>query len=42
MIKEAHMFEKRTDIYKKKDKETWAQIKTALNEGCLTGFKDGH
>ncbi|MBR0377966.1 MAG: hypothetical protein IJI04_06065 [Lachnospiraceae bacterium] len=36
------MFEKRTDIYKKKDKETWAQIKTALKEGGLTGFKAGH
>ena len=42
MIKEAHMFEKRTDIYKKKDKATWEQIKTALKEGGLTGFKAGH
>ncbi len=36
------MFEKMTDIYKKKDRETWQQIKTALKEGGLTGFKAGH
>ena len=36
------MFEKKIDIYKKKDKATWIQIKTALKEGGLTGFKAGH
>lgn len=36
------MFEKRTVIYKKKDRETWAQIKTALKEGGLTGVKASH
>lgn len=40
--KEADMFEKRTDLYKKKDRETWEQIKTALKEGGLTGVKAGH
>ncbi len=36
------MFEKKTDLYKKKDRETWEQIKTALKEGGLTGVKAGH
>lgn len=36
------MFEKRTVIYKKKDRETWAQIKTALKEGGLAGVKASH
>ena len=36
------MFEKRTVIYKKKDKETWTKIKSALKEGGLTGFKASH
>ena len=29
-------------IYKKKDKETWTKIKSALKEGGLTGFKASH
>ena len=36
------MFEKRTVIYKKKDKETWTKIKSALKDGGLTGFKASH
>ena len=36
------MFEKRIDIFKKKDRETWEQIRTALKEGGLSGFKAGH
>lgn len=36
------MFEKRTVIFKKKDKETWTKIKNALKEGGLTGFKASH
>lgn len=36
------MFEKKTVIFKKKDRETWEQIKTALKEGGLTGVKAGH
>jgi hypothetical protein len=36
------MFEKRVDIFKKRDKETWLQIKTALKEAGLPGVKSGH
>lgn len=36
------MFEKRVDIFKKRDKETWLQIKTALKEAGFPGVKSGH
>jgi hypothetical protein len=36
------MFEKRVDIFKKRDKETWLQIKAALKEAGLPGVKSGH
>ena len=36
------MFEKRTYIFKKRDKETWKAIKTALKEAGLPGVKAGH
>ena len=36
------MFEKRVDIFKKRDKETWLQIKAALKEAGLPGVKAGH
>ena len=36
------MFEKRVDIFKKRDRETWLQIKKALKEGGLKGFRAGH
>ena len=36
------MFEKRVEIYKKRDRETWTQIKTALKEAGLPGVKAGH
>ena len=36
------MFEKRVDIFKKRDKETWLKIKEALKEAGLPGVKAGH
>ena len=36
------MFEKRVDIFKKRDKETWLKIKAALKEAGLPGVKSGH
>ena len=36
------MFEKRVDIFKKRDKETWLQIKAALKEAGRPGVKSGH
>jgi hypothetical protein len=36
------MFEKRVDIFKKKDKEAWENVKTALTEGGFKDFKAGH
>ena len=36
------MFEKRVDLFKKRDRETWLQIKKALKEGGLKGFRAGH
>ena len=36
------MFEKRVDIFKKRDKETWIKIKEALKEAGLSGVKSGH
>ena len=36
------MFEKRVEIFKKRDRETWMQIKTALKEAGLPGVKAGH
>ena len=36
------MFEKRVDLFKKRDKESWLQIKTALKEAGLKGVRSGH
>ena len=36
------MFEKRVDIFKKRDKETWLQIKSALKEAGFRGMRSGH
>ena len=36
------MFEKRTVIFKKRDRETWQQIRDALREAGLPGVKAGH
>ena len=36
------MFTKRVPIFKKRDRETWKQIKAALKEAGFTGFKAGH
>ena len=36
------MFKKRVDIFKKRDKETWLQIKAALKEAGLPGVRSGH
>ena len=36
------MFEKRVDIFKKRDRETWLEIKKALKDGGLKGFHAGH
>ena len=36
------MFEKRVDIFKKRDRETWLQIKAALKEAGLPGVRAGH
>ena len=36
------MFVKRVPIFKKRDRETWTQIKAALKEAELPGFKAGH
>ena len=36
------MFEKRVDIFKKRDRETWLQIKAALKDSGLRGVRSGH
>ena len=36
------LFKKRVPLFKKRDKETWLQIKEALQEGGVTGVKSGH
>lgn len=36
------LFEKRVDIFKKRDKETWTQIKNTLKEAGIPGVKAGH
>ena len=36
------MFEKRTVIFKKRDRETWQQIRDALREAGLPGVRAGH
>jgi hypothetical protein len=36
------MFEKRVDIFKKKDKVAWESVKKALDEGGLKDYKAGH
>lgn len=36
------IFKKRTMLFKKRDKETWLQIKAALREAGLKGVQSGH
>lgn len=36
------MFEKRVTIFKKCDRETWEQVKSALREAGLSGVRSGH
>ncbi len=36
------MFEKRVEIFKKRDKETWLQIRSALKEAGFRGMRSGH
>ena len=36
------LFEKHVDIFKKRDKESWQQIKTALKEAGYAGARSGH
>lgn len=36
------MFEKRVDIFKKKDKDAWESVKKALDEGGFKDYKAGH
>ena len=36
------MFEKKTVIFKKRDRETWQQIRDALREAGLGGVRAGH
>ena len=36
------MFEKRVDIFKKRDRETWKQIRESLRSAGLKGFRAGH
>ena len=36
------MFEKRAVIYKRRDRETWKKIKTALRESDFRGVRAGH
>lgn len=36
------LFEKHVDIFKKRDKEHWQQIKAALKEAKLPGVRSGH
>ena len=36
------MFEKRVEIFKKRDRETWLQIRQALKEAGLPGVRAGH
>ncbi len=36
------LFEKKTDIFRKKDRETWLKIKAALKEAGIKGVSAGH
>ena len=36
------LFVKRVDLFKKRDKETWRQIRKALTEAGIPGVKAGH
>ncbi|MBE7004629.1 MAG: hypothetical protein E7425_10185 [Ruminococcaceae bacterium] len=36
------MFEKRVEIFKKRDRETWLAIRAALKESGLRGVRAGH
>ena len=37
-----NLFKKRVPIFKKRDRETWAQIRAALKEAKLPGVRAGH
>ncbi len=37
-----NLFAKRTVIFKKRDRETWKQIRAALKEAGLRGMRAGH
>ena len=37
-----HLFRKRVPVFKKRDRETWQQIRDALKEAGLEGVKSGH
>lgn len=36
------LFVKRTELFKKKDRETWLQVKKALKDAGMTGVHSGH
>ena len=36
------MFEKRVDLFKKRDRATWQQIRDTLKEAGLSGVRAGH
>ncbi len=36
------MFDKRVDLFKKRDKETWLQIKKAYKEAGFKAYRAGH
>ena len=36
------LFEKKIDIFRKKDKETWLKVKSALREAGFKGVSSGH
>ncbi len=36
------MFKKRTEVFKKRDREGWLQMKAVLKESGLSGVKSGH
>ena len=37
-----HLFQKRVPIFKKRDRETWQQIRDTLREAGMEGVKAGH
>ena len=36
------MFEKKVNIYKKRDRETWEEVKKVLSENGVKGVRSGH